>query len=56
MGSITVNHLMYANVLVLLCPYSVGLKQMLKVCSQYGLDYDLKYNAKKRPYNDSQKC
>ena len=39
-GSTTVNHLMYADDLVLLCPYSAGLQQMLKVCSQYGLDYD----------------
>lgn len=46
-GGTTVNHLLYADELVLLCPYSAGLQQMLKVCSQYGLDYDIKYNAKK---------
>ena len=46
-GNTIVNHLMYADDLVLLCRYSAGLQQMLKVCSQYGLDYDIKYNAKK---------
>ena len=46
-GNTAVNHLMYADDLVLLCPYSAGLQQMLKVCSQYGLDHDIKYNAKK---------
>uniref|UniRef100_A0A8C1PP13 Reverse transcriptase domain-containing protein n=1 Tax=Cyprinus carpio TaxID=7962 RepID=A0A8C1PP13_CYPCA len=46
-GNTVVNHLMYADDLVLLCPYSVGLQQMLKVCSQYGFDYDIKYNTKK---------
>ena len=46
MGNTIVN-LMYADDLVLLCPYSAGLQQMLKVCSQYGLDHDIKSNAKK---------
>lgn len=46
-GNTVVNLLMYADDLVLLCPYSVGMQQMLKVCSQYGLEYDIKYNAKK---------
>ena len=47
MGNTIGNHLMYADDLVLLFPYSAGLQQMLKVCSQYGLDHDTKYNAKK---------
>lgn len=46
-GNTVVNHLMYADDLVLLCPYSAGMQQMLKVCSQYGSDYDIQYNAKK---------
>ena len=46
-GNTIVNHLMYADDLVLLCPDSAGLQQMLKVCFQYGLDYDIKYNSKK---------
>ena len=44
MGHTIVNNPMYADDLVLLCPYSAGLQQMLKVCSQYGLDYDIKHN------------
>ena len=46
-GNDMVNHLMYADDLVLLSPYSAGMQQLLKVCSQYGIDYDIKYNAKK---------
>ena len=46
-GESIVNHLMYADDLVLLSPYSAGLQQMLRVCSQYGIDHDIKYNAKK---------
>ena len=42
-GESIVNHLMYADYLV---PLSL-LQQMLWVCSQYGLDHDIKYNAKK---------
>ncbi len=38
---------MYADDLVILCPCSAGLQQLLKVCSQYGKDYDIKFNAKK---------
>ena len=38
---------MYADGLVLLCPCSAGLQQMLKVCSQHTLDHGIKYNAKK---------
>lgn len=29
------------------CPYSAGLQQLLKVCSQYCKDYDIIFNAKK---------
>ncbi len=46
-GNSILNHLMYADDLVLLSQYSAGLQQMLKVCSQYGIDHDIKYNAKK---------
>ncbi len=28
-------------------PYSAGLQQLLRVCSNYGEQYDLKYNIKK---------
>ena len=46
-GSTIINHLMYADDLVILCPYSAGLQQLLRVCSQYGSDCDIIYNAKK---------
>lgn len=46
-GNTIINHLMYADDLVTLCPYSAGLQQLLRVCSQYGSDFDIKYNAKK---------
>ncbi len=46
-GNTVVNHLMYADDLVILSPYSAGLQDLLKVCSQYGNDYDIKFNAKK---------
>ncbi len=38
---------MYADDLVIFCPYSAGLQQLLRICSQYGSDFDIKYNAKK---------
>lgn len=41
------NHLMYADDLVLVSPYSMGLQQLLNICSQYGLEFDIKYNAVK---------
>ena len=28
-------------------PYSAGLQQLLRVCSNYGLQYDIKFNVKK---------
>ncbi len=46
-GNTVINHLMYADDLVIFCPYSAGLQQLLRVCSQYGSDFDIKYNAKK---------
>ncbi len=38
---------MFTDDLVIFCPYSAGLQQLLRVCSQYGLDFDIKYNVKK---------
>lgn len=36
-----------ADDLVLLCPCSAGLQQLVKACCHYGFDYDIKYNASK---------
>ena len=40
-----INPLLYADDLVVL--YSAGLQQLLRMCSHYGYDFDIKYNAKK---------
>lgn len=42
-----INHLMYADDLVVLSPSGAGLLQLLENCSGYGVQYDIKYNAKK---------
>ena len=46
-GSLVVNHLMYADYLVIISPSTAGLQSLLKICSDYGYDNDVKYNAKK---------
>lgn len=46
-GKTLINHFMYADDLAILSPSSVGFQQLLNVCSEYGLKYDIKYNAKK---------
>ena len=46
-GDNVINHLMYADDLVILSPYTAGLQQLLRICSQYGLEHDIIYNAKK---------
>lgn len=38
---------MYADDLVVFCPCSLGLQQLLNVCTKFGLDNDIKYNAVK---------
>ena len=39
--------MIYADDLVVLCPYSAGLQQLSRVCSNYGMVYDIKFNSKK---------
>lgn len=46
-GNALLNHLMYADDLAIFSPSSTGLQEMLHVCSNYGLTYDVKYNCKK---------
>ncbi len=46
-GNIIINHLMYADDLVLLCPYSKGLATLLKICARYGIENNILYNSKK---------
>ena len=46
-GAALINHLMYADDLVLLDPSSMGLLVLLSGCSDYGLEHDIKYNSTK---------
>ena len=47
LGSSLINHLMYADDLVLMAPSSMGLSMLLSVCSEYGIEHDIKYNSTK---------
>ena len=46
-GAALINHLMYADDLVLLAPSSMGLSMLLSVCLDYGLEHNIKYNSTK---------
>ncbi len=46
-GNLLVNHIMYADDLVVLSPSSAGLQQLLNVCFVYDEEHDIKYNAAK---------
>ena len=46
-GAALIDHLMYADDLVLLAPSSMGLSMLLSACSDDGLEYDIKYNSTK---------
>lgn len=46
-GNSLVNHIMYADDLVVFSPSSAGLQQLLNVCSEYGLEHDIVYNPDK---------
>ena len=46
-GTTLINHLMYADDLVLLSPSTIGLSLLLSVCSAYGIEHDIKYNSAK---------
>ena len=42
-----INHLMYADDLVVISPSSAGFQELLNICTDYGVKLDVKYNAKK---------
>ena len=46
-GGTIVNHLMYADDIVLLSPSATGHSLLLKVCGKYGLEHDIRFNSKK---------
>jgi len=39
--------MLYADDLVIMSPSSGGLQQLLGICSQYGLMFDIKFNSMK---------
>ena len=41
-----INHIMYADDLVLISPSSAELCQLLLECEKFGMSHDVKYNAK----------
>ena len=47
LNGLLINHIMYADDLVLISPSSAGLSQLLRECEKFGTRYDVKYNAKK---------
>lgn len=46
-SGVLINHLMYADDLVLMAPSVTGLQRLIRVCEEYGLNHDIKFNAKK---------
>ena len=46
-GGKVVNHLMYADDLVLIAPSSGGLQRLLDICYEFGLSNDVMYNGQK---------
>ena len=46
-GTMLVNHVMYADDLVMLSPSVAGLSILLSICSRYGIEYDVMYNSTK---------
>ena len=44
-GSLIVNHLLYADDLVLISPSSRGLYRLLRECEKCGLDNDIVFNV-----------
>ena len=46
-ANVIINHLFYADDLVLMCPSHRGLQELLVVCEKYALEHDIKFNTKK---------
>ena len=42
-----INHLMYADDLVLLSPSATGLRELLRTCEKYSKEHAIIYNSKK---------
>ena len=46
-GDNLINHMIYADDLAVLSPYSAGLQQLLRICTKYGFLFDIMFNSKK---------
>ena len=47
LGDFIINHLLYADDIVLISPSSAGLKKLLSVCEKFGDENDMLFNASK---------
>ena len=46
-GEKTINHVMYADDLVVFSPCESGLTDLLRICENFGISHDILYNSKK---------
>ena len=46
-ANLIINHLFYADDLVLMCPSHRGLQDLLKICEKYASEHDIIFNTKK---------
>ena len=46
-ANMIINHLFYADDLVLLCPSQRGLQELLEICEMYAAEHDIIFNTKK---------
>ena len=47
LGHLSINHLMYADDLVLISPSTRGLFKLISECQRYGIEFDVLYNPLK---------
>ena len=47
LGDLFINHLMYADDLVLISPSTRGLNCLIEECQRYGLEFDILFNSSK---------
>ena len=46
-GDLIINHIMFADDLVLISPSTLGLSKLLSECQKYGIEFDIIFNSKK---------
>ena len=49
-ANVIINHLFYADDIVLMSPFHRGLLELLVVCEKYALEHDIKFDTKKVLY------